>query len=69
VLIIYFPVASSFLDGLTGTPQGFLDLARGMGATPAGMMWRVRFPAALPSLASGLHLAVVDAPIGPVIGR
>jgi putative hydroxymethylpyrimidine transport system permease protein len=69
VLIIYFPVASSFLDGLTGTPQGFLDLARCMGATPAGTMWRVRVPAALPSLASGLRLAAVYAPIGAVIGE
>jgi len=69
VLIIYFPVASSFLDGLTGTPQGFLDLARCMGATPTGTMWRVRVPAALPSLASGLRLAAVYAPIGAVIGE
>ena len=40
-----------------------------MGATPAGTMWRVRIPAALPSLASGLRLAAVYAPIGAVIGE
>jgi putative hydroxymethylpyrimidine transport system permease protein len=69
VLIIYFPVTSAFLDGLAGTPRGWLDLARTMGATPAGTMWRVRIPAALPSLASGLRLAAVYAPIGAVIGE
>jgi putative hydroxymethylpyrimidine transport system permease protein len=69
VLIIYFPVTSAFLDGLTGTPQGYLDLARTMGARPSGVMWRVRIPAALPSLASGLRLAAVYAPIGAVIGE
>lgn len=69
VLIIYFPVTSAFLDGLTTTPQGYLDLARCMGATPAGVMRRVRIPAALPSLASGLRLAAVYAPIGAVIGE
>lgn len=69
VLIIYFPVTSAFLDGLTGTPQGYLDLARTMRATPAGVLWRVRVPAALPSLASGLRLAAVYAPIGAVIGE
>jgi putative hydroxymethylpyrimidine transport system permease protein len=69
VLIIYFPVTSAFLDGLAGTPRGYLDLARCMGATPAQTMRRVRIPAALPSLASGLRLAAVYAPIGAVIGE
>jgi len=69
VLIIYFPVTSAFLDGLDGTPAGYLDLARTMGAGRAGTMWRVRIPAALPSLASGLRLAAVYAPIGAVIGE
>lgn len=69
VLIIYFPVTSAFLDGLDATPQGFLDLARTMGASPAGIMRRVRIPAALPALASGLRLAAVYAPIGAVIGE
>lgn len=69
VLIIYFPVTSAFLDGLAGTPRGWLDLARAMGATPRGLMWRVRVPAALPALASGLRLAAVYAPIGAVIGE
>lgn len=69
VLIIFFPVTSSFLDGLMATPAGYLDLARCMGATPSGIMRRVRIPAALPSLASGLRLAAVYAPIGAVIGE
>ena len=69
VLIIYFPVTSAFFDGLMRTPKGWLDLGRTMGATPAGLMWRVRVPAAVPSLASGLRLAAVYAPIGAVIGE
>ncbi len=69
VLIIYFPVASSFFDGLSRTPPGWLDLARTMGASPARIMWSVRIPAATPSLASGLRLAAVYAPIGAVIGE
>ena len=69
VLIIYFPVTSAFFDGLTRTPQGFLDLARTMGAAPGRIMWRVRIPAAIPSLASGMRLAAVYAPIGAVIGE
>lgn len=69
VLIIFFPVASSFLDGLLATPQGYLDLAQCMGARRAATLWRIRVPAALPSLASGLRLAAVYAPIGAVIGE
>ena len=69
VLIIYFPVTSAFFDGLMRTPQGFLDMAKVMGATDRAVMWRIRAPNALPSLASGLRLGAVYAPIGAVIGE
>jgi len=69
VLIIYFPVTSSFLDGLLRTPRGYLDLARVMGAGPGAVMWRLRVPHAIPALGSGLRLAAVYAPIGAVIGE
>jgi len=69
VLIIYFPVASAFFDGLMRTPPMWLDQAQTMGASPRSMLWRVRVPAAIPSLASGLRLAAVYAPIGAVIGE
>ncbi|MEO0372950.1 MAG: ABC transporter permease, partial [Pseudomonadota bacterium] len=69
VLIIYFPVTSAFFDGLMRTPQGYLDLARTMQASPSRILWHIRVPAALPSLASGLRLAAVYAPIGAVIGE
>ncbi len=69
VLIIYFPVTSSFFDGLMRTPPGYLDLARTMQASPRAVLWHIRIPAALPNLASGLRLAAVYAPIGAVIGE
>ncbi|MEM7544023.1 MAG: ABC transporter permease [Pseudomonadota bacterium] len=69
VLIIYFPITSAFFDGLMRTPQGYLDMARVMGATPGAIMRRIRIPAALPSLGSGLRLGAVYAPIGAVIGE
>ncbi len=69
VLIVFFPVASAFLDGLARTPQAALDLAQVMGATRARIMWHLRIPAALPQLATGLKLAAVYAPIGAVIGE
>ncbi len=69
VLIIYFPVTSAFFDGLMRTPQGWLDMAQTMGASQRSILMRVRVPAALPSLGSGLRLAAVYAPIGAVIGE
>ncbi len=69
VLIIYFPVTSTFFDGLRNTPQGFLDIANSMQATKMRTLFFVRVPAALPALASGIRLAAVYAPIGAVIGE
>ncbi|MCV6597934.1 MAG: ABC transporter permease [Mangrovicoccus sp.] len=69
VLIIYFPVASAFFDGLMQTPKGWLDQAKVMGAPPWRMLLQIRLPAALPALASGLRLAAVYAPIGAIIGE
>jgi putative hydroxymethylpyrimidine transport system permease protein len=69
VLMIYFPVASAFFDGLMRTPQGSLDLAQTMNARPLYTMFRLRVPHALPALASGLRLAAVAAPMGSVIGE
>lgn len=69
LIIIFFPVTSAFYDGLTRTPQGYLDLARVMQASPLAVMRRIRIPQALPALGSGLRLAAVYAPIGAVIGE
>lgn len=69
VLIIYFPVAANFADGLRRTESGWLDLGRTMGASPYAIMRHVRLPAALPAFASGLRVATAIAPIGAVIGE
>ncbi len=68
-LIVYFPVASAFFDGLTRTPQGLLDLAQVMGASDRRLLLALRLPYALPALGSGLRLAAVQAPLGAVLGE
>lgn len=68
-LIIFFPVATAFYDGLRRTEPGMLDLGATMGATRLALLWRVRVPAALPALASGLRVAAAVAPIGAVVGE
>lgn len=68
-LIIFFPVASALYDGLRRTEPGWLDLAATMGASRTAVLWRIRLPAALPALASGLRVAAAFAPIGAVVGE
>ena len=68
-LVIFFPVASTFYDGLRRTNAGWLDLACTMNATPRSVLLHIRFPAALPALASGARVAAAIAPIGAVIGE
>ena len=68
-LIIFFPVATAFYDGLRRTEPGWLDLAHTMGAPRGAVLWRLRVPAALPALASGLRVAAAVAPIGAVVGE
>lgn len=69
VLIIFFPVTLAFFDGLRRTERGWLELARVMDARPLAILWRIRLPAALPALGSGLRVAAAVAPIGAVVGE
>ena len=62
-LCTYFPVTTSLLDGLDRVPSGTLDLGIVMRATPQRILWKIRFPYALPSLISGIRIAAVHAPL------
>ncbi|WP_432787101.1 Riboflavin transport system permease protein RibX [Oligella sp. MSHR50489EDL] len=68
-LIIFFPVTSACYDGLRRTPNDWIELAQTMQASKWQVLWQIRLPAALPSLASGLRVAAATAPIGAVIGE
>jgi putative hydroxymethylpyrimidine transport system permease protein len=68
-LIIFFPVASAFFDGLRSVNQTWLDLSDVWGASRTQVLLKIKLPAALPSLASGLKLAATVAPIGAVVGE
>ena len=68
-LIIFFPVVSSFYDGLQSTPRTWLDLARTWQVSRFQTLIHFKVPAALPSLGSGLKIAATIAPIGAVVGE
>ena len=69
LLMIFFPVVSTFFDGMQRTEQNLIDAAENLGAKRTAILFRIRIPAAFPALASGLSLASVYAPIGAVIGE
>ncbi|NQW11503.1 MAG: ABC transporter permease [Alphaproteobacteria bacterium] len=68
-LIIFFPVTAAFYDGLRRVDPLWLDAARALGCRGPSLFRRVRLPAALPALASGLRVATATAPIGAVVGE
>lgn len=69
MLVVYFPVTATFYDGLRRADPALMDLASIMGATRRAALWRLRVPAALPALGSGLRLAAAFAPISAVVGE
>ena len=69
ILMIFFPVATCCYDGLRHTHRDWLDMAETMGGNRYTVIKHIRWPSALPALASGLRVAVVVAPIGAVVGE
>jgi putative hydroxymethylpyrimidine transport system permease protein len=69
VLIIYFPVTSSFYSGMQRTDPDLLELARIMGARPLAVLRTIVIPSALPAFAAGVRVATAVAPIGAVVGE
>lgn len=68
-VIIFFPVASAFADGLRRVEPDILDATALTSATRWQTLIHIRLPLALPSLVSGLRVAAPLAPLGAVIGE
>ena len=68
-LIIFFPVASAFADGLRRTQPSVVSAARILGAGDWQILRFIRIPLALPGLITGLRVAAPLAPLGAVIGE
>ena len=69
VLIIFFPVAASFYQGMRRTNPDLLELARIMGASRLTTLRHIVIPSALPSFGAGLRVAAAVAPIGAIVGE
>lgn len=69
VLIIFFPVAASFYQGMRRTNPDLLELARIMGAGRFATLRYIVIPSALPAFGAGLRVAAAVAPIGAIVGE
>lgn len=69
VLLPLFPVAIYALNGLRDTPQEYVDLMRGWGATELQILLRCRLPASVPALIGGIKVGLPLALIGSVLAE
>lgn len=58
-LYAVLPILRSTITGLLGVPATVVECAVAMGLTPRQVLWQVEWPLALPSIVSGLRVAVV----------
>lgn len=68
-LIAYFPMVINSLAGLLGTNESSVRYARSLAASELQILLKVRFPAALPSIMSGIKITAGVAVIGIVVGE
>ena len=68
-IIVFFPVASNFADGLRRTDADVVAAAKLDGAGHFALLRFIRLPLALPQLFSGLRIAAPLAPLGAVVGE
>lgn len=68
-LVCFFPIVVNAADGLRATDPDLIALLQSMGATRRQVFFKVRVPAALPALFTGVKIAVTYSVIGAIIGE
>ena len=68
-LVCFFPIAVSTVDGLRAVDREVIALLRTYGANRWRRFWLANIPSALPSLFSGIRIAITFSVIGAVFGE
>ena len=68
-LICFFPIVVNGLDGLRSVDDDFIRMMKTLDAGRWAIFRRIEFPAALPSIFSGMRIAATFAAIGAVFGE
>ncbi|ENQ3106684.1 ABC-type nitrate/sulfonate/bicarbonate transport system, permease component [Bacillus sp. 491mf] len=69
ILVCFFPVTLSILEGFQTVDQSMLKLLQTMRASKWQVYQKVKFPAVLPYFFSGLKIAVTYSVMGAIIGE
>jgi NitT/TauT family transport system permease protein len=69
VLLSFFPVLVNTISGLKSVDPELVDLFRVNGASPWQLRRKLLVPAALPSIFTGLEIAVVMAMLGAIVAE
>ncbi|MCC5910539.1 MAG: ABC transporter permease [Clostridiaceae bacterium] len=69
VLVCFFPITISLLEGLASVDKELLNLLKSMGAGRWDIYKLVKFPATLPNFFSGLKISGTYSIMGSVIGE
>jgi NitT/TauT family transport system permease protein len=67
--LCFFPVTIGMVKGLTSPDPMQLDLLRTYNASTSQVLWKLRFPAAMPFLFASLKVAVAIALTGAIVGE
>lgn len=69
VIVTFFPIAVSLLDGFRQVDKEMVTLIHSMGANSAQIFWYVKFPQALGPFFASLRISVSYAVVGAVISE
>lgn len=68
-IVSVFPVIANTLTGLRSVDPNLVDLFRLYGASPLARFFKLRLPAALPSIFTGMRIAAGLSVIGAIVGE
>jgi NitT/TauT family transport system permease protein len=68
-MIAIFAIVIDTVHGLRSVDPEMIDLGRSVRGSRMAILWRIRFPHALPSLFAGMKVAISLALIGAIVGE
>lgn len=69
ISIAIFPIVIDSVLGLRSIDPEVMNMARAMRASRAQVLWKIRFPQALPSLFAGMKVSISLALVGTIVGE